>query len=200
MTDTGNGTTTQPSSTSTTIRLVVRASDTAPIFPSALDERHGRRRADAELAGHRHQARRRPAHLHRHEPAQRRQPRPGDGLAHLDAAAGPGRQLLRAGDRQRRQHEQHRDGEHHRHPHQFRAGVRAALAAVCPRRDAGAVHGRGRRPGRRLRSCTTWSIRPPVRTFNASNGLFTWTPGYGQAGDHTLHFTAADPVGRDRDA
>ena len=31
--------------------------------------------------------------------------------------------------------------------------------------------------------------------INATTGVFTWTPGYGQAGDHTLHFTATDPSG-----
>ncbi len=35
VTDTGNGTITQPSSVSTTIRIVVRSSDTAPVFPAA---------------------------------------------------------------------------------------------------------------------------------------------------------------------
>ena len=35
VTDTGDGTVTQPSSVSTTIRIVVRASDTAPVFPAA---------------------------------------------------------------------------------------------------------------------------------------------------------------------
>ena len=39
---------------------------------------------------------------------------------------------------------------------------------------------------------------PPGAAFNALTGVFSWTPGYGQAGDHTLHFTVADPVGATR--
>ena len=39
-------------------------------------------------------------------------------------------------------------------------------------------------------------VNPPAgATLNASTGLFTWTPDYGQAGDYTLHFTATDPSG-----
>ena len=95
VTDTGNGTTTQPSSTSTTIRLVVRSSDTAPIFPAHRTSATVAEGQALSLAGHRQQARRRPAHIHRHEPALRCQPQPRDGTAHLDAAAGPGRATIR---------------------------------------------------------------------------------------------------------
>ena len=94
VTDTGNGTT-QPSSTTQTIRLVVRANDTAPIFPATAPTATVAEGQALEPAGHRHQAGGRPAHLHGHGPARRRQPRPGDRRADLDAPARPGRQLRR---------------------------------------------------------------------------------------------------------
>src|SRR5204862_5087209 len=36
---------------------------------------------------------------------------------------------------------------------------------------------------------------PSGTFFDASNGLFEWTPGYDQAGDYTLRFAARDPQG-----
>ena len=44
-------------------------------------------------------------------------------------------------------------------------------------------------------------LNPPAgATFNASTGVFTWTPAYGQAGAYTLQFTADRPDGGERDA
>ena len=71
VTDTGNGTITQPSSVSTTIRIVVRSSDTAPVFPGATTTATVAEGQTLSLAGHRHQAGRRPAHVHRRGSAKR---------------------------------------------------------------------------------------------------------------------------------
>ncbi len=194
VTDTGNGTTTQPSSVSTTVRFVVRSSDTAPIFPASA--------ATATVAEG--QLLSLPVTATKEE---------GDALTYtatslpLGASIEPATGLLTwtpapgqagdysvqvtAGDGSMSSTETVNITVTHTDfapvfvpllPQYSREGTPVQFTVV-----AGDVDGD---------PLLYNLVNPPTgATFNASTGLFTWTPGYGQAGDYTLHFTVADPSG-----
>ncbi len=194
VTDTGNGSTNLPSSTSQTIRLVVRASDTAPVFSVANPTANV---AEEQL-------------LSLPLTAANQQGDPltytAQGLptgASLDPATGlltwtpqPGQAgsytvQVTAGDGSMSSAETVSIDVTHTNyaptfvpllPQYAREGTPVQFTVV-----AGDVDG----------DPLTYTLTntPANATLNAATGVFTWTPAYGQAGDHTLVFVATDPSG-----
>ena len=194
ITDTGNGTTIQPSSITQTIRLVVRASDTAPIFPSVSPTATVAEGQPLSLA----------------VTATKQEGDPltysAQGLppgASLDPATGlltwspqPGQAgsyavQVTAGDGSMSSSETVNITVTPTVfapvfvpllPQYAREGTPVQFTMVAADLEGHPL---------------TYSLTntPAGATLNATNGQFTWTPSYGQAGDYTLHFVATNPGG-----
>jgi RHS repeat-associated protein len=194
VTDTGNGTDTQPSSTSRTIRLVVRANDTAPVFPASSTAVTV---AEGQLLSL-------PVTAFKQE---------GDPLTYTAQSLPPGASLdpatglltwtptpgqaggytvpVTASDGSLSATETLNITVTHTNfvptfvpllPEYAREGTLVVFTVV-----AGDVDG----------DPLTYSLtNPPSNSsFDATSGDFKWTPEFGKAGDQTLHFVATDPAG-----
>ncbi len=194
VTDTGNGQVTQPSSSSTTIRIIVRSNDTAPVF---ANNPVSATVAEGQLLSL-------PVTATKQE---------GDPLfytaanlpagATLDPATGllswtpqPGQAgnytvEVTAGDGSLSSTETVNIAVTHTNftpqfvpllPQYAREGAPVQFTVVAADPDGDPLLYNLVNP-------------PPGAAFNALTGVFSWTPGFGQAGDHTLQFTVADPSG-----
>ena len=193
VTDTGNSTT-QPSSVSQTIRLVVRATDTAPVFPTTAPTATVAEGQTLSLL----------------VTATKIE---GDSLfytatnlpsgANLDPATGmltwtpqPGQAgtypvIVTATDGSLSSSETVKVAVTHANyppvfvpllPQYAREGTPVQFTVVAADLDGG--------PG-----TYTLTNASAGSTFNAASGVFQWTPSFGSAGDYTLHFVASNPAG-----
>ncbi len=192
--DTGNGQVTQPSTTSTTIRITARATDTAPIFASASESATVAEGQTLTL----------PVTATKEE---------GDELTYTSANLPAGATLdpatgvlswtpqagqagsytvqVTAGDGSMSSTETVNITVTHTDfvpefvpllPQYAREGAPVQFTVVADDVDGAPLLYDLVNP-------------PPGATVNAMTGVFTWTPGYGTAGVYTLQFTAADPSG-----
>ena len=194
VTDTGNGTITQPSSVSTTIRIVVRSSDTAPIFPAASTTATVAEGQTLNLSVTATKEEGDPLTYTAANLPSGASINPATGLLTWTPAPGQASSYsvpVTASDGSMSSTETvNITVTHTDFPPQFiplipqygREGFQVQFSVV-----AGDVDGA---------PLLYNLLNPPAgSTFNASNGLFSWTPEYGQAGAYTLQFTAADPTG-----
>ncbi len=194
VTDTGNGTTTQPSLASTTIRIVVRSSDTAPVVPAIA--------TTATVAEGRSLSLNVTATKEEGDPLTYTATALPTG-ASLDPATGrltwtpaPGQAgnysvPVTASDGTMQSTETVNITVTHTDfapqfvpllPQYGREGTQLQFSVVADHVEGAPL----------LYNLTNV---PAGAVFDASTGQFTWTPAYGQAGVYTLNFTATAPTG-----
>ncbi len=194
VTDTGNGTTTQASSVSTTVRIVVRARDTAPVFPAASTSATVAEGQTLSLPVTASKQEGDPLTYTAMNLPSGASINPATGLLVWTPAPGQAGNysvLVTASDGSMRGTETvNITVTHTDFPPQFipllpqygREGTEVQFTVV-----AGDVDGA---------PLLYNLVNPPEgATIDASKGVFSWTPGFGQAGAYNLQFTASDPTG-----
>ena len=192
--DTGNGQVTQPSSTSTTIRLIVRSTDTAPVFatnPESATVAEGQTltlpvtatKEEGDALSYTAQNLPAGATLAPATGVLSWTPQPGQaGSYTVQVTAGDGSTSSTDTVNITVTHTDFAPEFVPLMPQYAREGAPVQFTVVADDVDGAPLLYDLVNP-------------PPGATVNTLTGVFTWTPGFGTAGVYTLQFTAADPAG-----